>query len=161
MKDFKIIIPSDTDDDTEIDATLQGRDERTNLAFIKANAAAEMEDRQFASPGEDRRPVYSAGLLPKGCGGIQDVRNRRRSLAHLRGPSPAGAGRTALSPDPGGVCLDSGEQTIGWLLWPLVLPRPSSTIPKTPNDIPAVTGAAELYIPTRDFLKSLANPTDA
>ena len=36
MKDFKIIVPRVQDGDPdEIDAVFQGRDERTNLAFIK------------------------------------------------------------------------------------------------------------------------------
>src|SRR3954452_9420964 len=34
MKDFKVIIPGD--DETELDAEFQGRDDRTNMAFIKA-----------------------------------------------------------------------------------------------------------------------------
>ena len=37
MKDFKVVIPSQEGDPDEVPAAFQGRDERTNVAFVKAD----------------------------------------------------------------------------------------------------------------------------
>src|SRR5436305_6708458 len=44
MKDFKILIPSQEHDADETPAELQGRDERTQLAFVKAKESAKSAD---------------------------------------------------------------------------------------------------------------------
>ena len=47
MKEFKVIVPSDSGDPEELDAVFQGRDERTEMAFIKNARAAEVEEREI------------------------------------------------------------------------------------------------------------------
>ena len=69
MHRFKIVVPSDTGDDTEIDATLQGRDERSNLAFVKADSPQKWKAIKFVdAPLQIGDPLYSVGILPKGAG---------------------------------------------------------------------------------------------
>ena len=40
MKEFKIIVPSQTAEHEEIDAVFQGRDERTQTAFVRPKSAS-------------------------------------------------------------------------------------------------------------------------
>src|SRR5688500_9350203 len=59
MKEFKIIIPSQTGDHEEIDAVFQGRDERTQTAFVRPESTGEHKwqplkfDDAKVGPGED------------------------------------------------------------------------------------------------------------
>src|SRR4051812_40799703 len=67
MKDFKIIIPGD--EEKEIDAVFLGRDERSDLAFIKTKEpqkwkALKFEERVLKVGDE----IISVGLLPKEAG---------------------------------------------------------------------------------------------
>ena len=71
MQKFKIVVPSDTGDETEIDATFQGRDERTSLAFVRPDSPQKWKSIKFEdiSP-ETGDPLYSVGHAAQG-GGIQ------------------------------------------------------------------------------------------
>ena len=67
MKDFKIIIPGD--EEKEIDAVFLGRDERSNLAFLKTKEKQNWKPVHF----QDITPkigqtILSVGLLPKRAG---------------------------------------------------------------------------------------------
>jgi S1-C subfamily serine protease len=77
LVDFKIIIPHVDRDDEEIDATLEGRDERNQLVFVKAKESSEGGKKHEWRPVKfvaskdtlnvgDR--VMSVGLMPKGAG---------------------------------------------------------------------------------------------
>ena len=69
MQKFKIVVPSDTTDETEIDATFQGRDERTGLAFVRPDSPRKWKPVQFVdSPPQTGETLYSVGMLPKGAG---------------------------------------------------------------------------------------------
>ena len=89
MKDFKIVIPSQEKDAEEIPATFVGRDERTNLAFLRPKDEKDGKDsnhhwkplkfeEQAVKVGE---PLLSVGLLPEG-GELQDLPHGRRRLRH-------------------------------------------------------------------------------
>jgi serine protease Do len=69
LTDFKIIIPHFEKDDEEIDAVFQGRDERSNVAFVKASGKHDWKPIKFEDVDiQIGEPVLSAGLLPKSAG---------------------------------------------------------------------------------------------
>ena len=103
MKDFKIILPSETEDETEVDATFAGRDERSNVAFVQAKPADPTKPADPAKPADAAKPapkwtpiafkdvamkvgepVYGIGLLPKAAG-YKAFLNQAVVSANLRG----------------------------------------------------------------------------
>ncbi|HMB96149.1 MAG TPA: trypsin-like peptidase domain-containing protein, partial [Tepidisphaeraceae bacterium] len=67
MKDFKIIIPGD--EENELDAEFQGRDDRTNLTFVKVKEHRKWTPLRFEDvPVEVGDSVVAIGLLPKEAG---------------------------------------------------------------------------------------------
>src|SRR5580658_3491632 len=88
IKRFKIIVPSETQDETEIDATFQGRDERTNLAFVRPDSPQKWQAIKFiAKTPRVGEPLYSVGMLPKAAGYRSWVTTGAMSTV-LRGPIP-------------------------------------------------------------------------
>src|SRR5436305_7400367 len=86
MKDFKIIIPGD--EEKELDAVFLGRDERSDLAFIKTKEpqkwkALKFEERVLKVGDE----IISVGLLPKEAG-YKPYYTQAQVSALLRGPVP-------------------------------------------------------------------------
>jgi len=75
LKKFKILVPRLDGDPTEVEAEFEGRDDRSNMAFVMAKPAADDKEKHVWTPihfqavspkiGE---PIYSVGLLPKGGG---------------------------------------------------------------------------------------------
>src|SRR5689334_20277021 len=61
MKDFKIILPDE--EQTEIEAEFEGRDERTNTTFVKAKEKHEWKPLKFVDqPVKIGQTVMSVGL---------------------------------------------------------------------------------------------------
>jgi serine protease Do len=156
MKDFKIILPSDTGDETEIDATLQGRDERSNLAFVKADSPQKWKAIQFS--GADPQigdTLYSVGILPKSAGYKTYVTTVRMSQ-RLRGPVPQWLVDGQLA-GVGAVVLDAKGEAIGYVharsLGEALLDNPEN-----PDDMPMLTAPPRMFIPASDFLSSLNDP---
>lgn len=88
LKDFKIVIPGD--DETEIPAEFQGRDDRSNMSIIKAtdSAGRKWTPIKFEDlPIEVGDTVYSIGLLPKDSG-YKTYLMSASVAARLRGPTP-------------------------------------------------------------------------
>jgi serine protease Do len=156
MKNFKIILPSETGDETEIDATLQGRDERSNVAFIRANEAQKWKAIKFIdAPVEIGQTLYSVGLLPKGSGYKAHVTAVTVS-AHLRGPVPQILVDGNLA-GVGGVVLDAKGQAIGYV-HPSSIGEAFLDNPDDPEAIPMILSPPHMFIPTIDFLQSLNTP---
>jgi serine protease Do len=156
LQDFKIIVPSDTEDYAEIDATLQGRDERANLAYVKANSPQKWKALTFIdAPPQIGDRIYSVGLLPKGAGYKSHVTAANFSQM-LRGPTPLALvdGNLAGS---GSVAINSAGQVIG-LVHGRSLGEAILDNPETPEDLPMVTAPPHIFIPTSDFLDSVAHP---
>ncbi len=86
MKDFKIIIPGD--EEKELDAVFLGRDERSDLAFLKTKETQKWKalkfEEQALKVGDE---VISVGLLPKEAG-YKAYYAQARVAALLRGPIP-------------------------------------------------------------------------
>ena len=66
MKEFKILIPREDGEPQELEAVFQGRDQRTNMVFLKTKEQQHWK----LLPFEDKdvkigEPVYSIGMLPK------------------------------------------------------------------------------------------------
>src|SRR5688500_20133271 len=91
LKEFLLVVAHEDRDAEEIEAQLLGRDERTNLAFIKPKAdpgsksesesKSESKSRSWKpikfeeAPVQVGQPVYSVGILP-------EMANYKRSEEH-------------------------------------------------------------------------------
>jgi serine protease Do len=153
MKDFKVIIPGD--EEKEIDAVFLGRDERSDLAFLKTKEPQKWKALKFQEQvlkvGDE---VISVGLLPKEAG-YKAYYSQARVAALLRGPVPhvlttneglAAVGSPVLTADGkpiGLVAYQSGQS--------MLLNGNNSAI-QTLNTPP------RFFVPARDFLASLADP---
>ena len=107
IKKFKIIIPRLDAENDEVDAVFQGRDERSEMAFVKANPAAATTQSTTAqstaapdvstaarkwtpvhfesTPTKIGETIYSVGMLGK-TGGYHTFLTRSLASALLRGP---------------------------------------------------------------------------
>ncbi|HEX4056192.1 MAG TPA: PDZ domain-containing protein [Tepidisphaeraceae bacterium] len=156
MHRFKIVVPSETGDDTEVDATLQGRDERSSLAFVRADSPQKWKAIQFvdASP-QIGDPLYSVGILPKGAGYKALVTTAFMST-RLRGPVPQMLVGGQLA-GVGAIVLNAKGQAIGYV-HARSLAESLLDNPENPDDLPMVNAAPRLFIPASDFLPSIQNP---
>jgi S1-C subfamily serine protease len=161
MKDFKIIIPGD--DLTEIDATFVGRDERSNLTFIRANPSKDQKQSRHWKPvkfedipvkiGDE---ILSVGMLGK-TASYQSYFTRSLVSANLRGETrhvlvtPEGLAAVG-SP----VFNDEGK-AIGW-----VTMQAGQIItlndPNPQNQLQGVYAPPRMFVPTREFSLSLKDP---
>src|SRR6266545_3153244 len=66
MKEFKVIVPSTTKDPEELEAEFVGRDERTDVAFVKAKEKRSWTAVKFEDAKVDVGDlVVSMGVMPK------------------------------------------------------------------------------------------------
>jgi serine protease Do len=84
LKEFKIIVPKDDADQQELDAVFQGRDERSDVAFVRTKEPQKWTPIHF----EDEKlnigdPVYSVGILAK-AGGYRAYFMRAMVSADIR-----------------------------------------------------------------------------
>ena len=156
MKDFKILVPREDGEPTEYEAMFQGRDERTNLAFLKTRDAQhwkpiEFED-QTVKIGE---PILSIGMLPKGAN-YKPYFVEGAVSALLRGEIPqvlvTGGGLAAM----GAPVFTAGGKAIG-------LVGPNGTSPllndtRGNNELQMVMNPPRYYIPARDYVLGIQDP---
>ena len=153
MKDFKIIIPGD--EEKELDAVFLGRDERSDLAFLKTKEAQKWKalkfEEQALKVGDE---VISVGLLPKEAG-YKAYYAQARVAALLRGPIPhvlttneglAAVGSPVFTADGKAIGLVAYQSGQSMLL------NGNSAAIQTLNTPP------RFFVPARDFLPSLADP---
>jgi S1-C subfamily serine protease len=156
MQKFKIIVPSATSDETEIDATFQGRDERTSLAFVRPDSPQKWKSIKFVDIApQTGDPLYSVGLLPKGAGYKAWVTTAMMST-RLRGPVPQllVCGQLAGT---GAIVLDSQARAIG-MVHARSLGEALLDNPENPDDLPMVFNPPRLFIPAGDFLPGINSP---
>lgn len=153
MKDFKIIIPSDTDDQTEVKAQFVGRDERSEVAFVKP-----LEKRKWTAIHFEDRPanvgqaVYGIGLLPK-VAGYKPYLTEAMVSAQLRGEIPQIMISGAL-PNAGSPVFDSDFHAIG-----VVEPQEGQEVLlEGPNELNGIVSPPHFFVPARFFLQSLIDP---
>jgi len=161
MKDFKIIIPRRDVDNEEIDAILVGRDERTNVAFVRP-AKGDGTTTKYTwkpihfveQPVHVGQPVFSVGILPK-AGGYRSYYTQGVVGATLRGEIPwilvTGGGLAAM----GAPVFNASGAAIGF-----VGPQAEQIVflndPR--NTLNAINNPPNFFVPTRDFLQSLQDP---
>lgn len=159
MKDFKIIIPGD--DLKEIDATFMGRDERSNISFIKANADAKEKHTWVPvkfedSPAKIGDEIISIGMLGK-TASYQAYFTRSLVSANLRGENH----HVLVTPEGlaavGAPVFNSQGKAIGWV--PMQL---NQTItlndPNPQTQLQGVYFPPRMFIPTKEFSISLSDP---
>jgi S1-C subfamily serine protease len=160
MRDFKIIIPQADADDVELDAIFEGRDERYNLAFVRAKDPSKQKWQPITF--EDRpvvigQPVMSVGVLPK-AGGYRTYFAEAVVGAQLRGEVPlilvTGGGLAAI----GSPVFDIDGRAIGFVNYqsdqPVFLNEPK-------NATAAISNPPQFFVPARDFVQSLKDPPTA
>ena len=153
MKQFKLLVPT-IDDVDEIDAVFLGRDERANVAFIRAKAKREWTPVKFvAADLRVGQPLVSIGLLPK-VAGYRTYAQVGQVSAKLRGEIPqvlVTGGLTTV----GSPVFDIQGQAIGFVHY-------EADQPIALNDertaLAGVSRPPILFTPASDFLGSLQNP---
>jgi serine protease Do len=156
MKDFKIIVPRFDKDNDELDAVFQGRDERTNLAFVKTKEPQKWTPITFedvsVTVGE---PVLSVGLLPKDAG-YKTYLMQSDIAAQLRGEVPqimTSGGLAAV----GSPVLNIKGQAMGFVNY-----QSDQAAFLNMNDprqpLGSVTNPPIFFVPTRDFVAGIKSP---
>src|ERR1041385_1332360 len=153
MKYFKIIIPGDQE--KEIDAVFLGRDERSEVAFLRAKEKLTWHPIQF----EDlelkvAEPVASVGLLPKEAGN-KAYYAESAVAALLRGPIPLimvnNSGLTSV----GAPVFNAAGKAVGYITF-----QQGQTMLLNPPGNSAMQLLAtppRFFVPARDFLPRLAD----
>jgi serine protease Do len=157
MKEFKILIPREDGEPKELEAVFQGRDQRTNMVFLKTKEEQNWKPLKFED-GEVKigQPVLSVGMLPKDAN-YKPYFAEGQVAATLRGDTPQvlvmGGGLAAV----GSPVFDADGKAIG-IVAPSATQSPllNDTNPRDPLSM--VTRPPKVYIPARDFLKGIADP---
>ena len=155
MKDFKIIVPNPDGDPDELDAVFQGRDERTNMAFVKAKKPQHWKPIKFEEAKIDvGELVTSVGILPQAAA-YKSYLMETRVAAELRGDVPQvlvqGAGLTGM----GSPVFNAEGKAVGVVSFS---PGQSILLNRSEEAMAAITSPAKFYVPSRDFLLSLTDP---
>jgi serine protease Do len=154
MVDFKIIIPGD--EETEIAAEFQGRDERTGMSLVKATESHDWKALKFEDAAlQVGDPLYSIGLLPKDAG-YKPYLTTASVSSLLRGPVPqvlvTGGGVGVV----GSPVLNAQGQAVG-----IVHAQRDGTpfMSDDPRDsLNPVLDPPLVFVPSRDFLVSISDP---
>jgi S1-C subfamily serine protease len=155
LKDFKIIVPKVDADHEELDATLLGRDDRYNVAYIKLKDSSKKLPATLSfsdKPPKVGQTVYSVGMLPKSAGyrtflerGMVSVLQR----GELRSIEVSGGLASG-----GGVVFDEAGDAIG-----IVQPTPRTVFFEANQN--GQREDARFFLPSSEFLPSLQNiPAD-
>jgi serine protease Do len=154
MKDFKILIPGD--DETELDAQFQGRDERTNLAFLKVSESRDWKPITYEDvPVHVGEPLTSIGILPKDAG-YKTYMTFPRVAANLRGPVPQVLVTADGLSGVGSPVFNERRQVVGFVHQQANQTPLLDTDPREP--FPFVMDPPRFFTPARDFLLSLSDP---
>lgn len=156
LRDFKILVPRGDGDPTEYEAVFQGRDPRTDTAFIKTKETQHWKSMAFAeSDSKIGQSVYSVGMLPKNAN-YKAYFAEAQVAATLRGETPQvlvmGGGLTAL----GSPVFDTEGQAIGVVLPENANPLLNEVNPRDP--LAAVMRPPKLFVPSKFFQLSIKDP---
>lgn len=156
MKDFKVIVPRFDKDPEELEAVFLGRDERTNLAFVKTTEPQKWQPITFEDVSyQVGEPVLSVGLLPKDAG-YKTYLMQADIAAQLRGEIPqvmVGGELAAV----GSPVLNVKGQAIGFVNYQSEQsPFLNMNDPRSP--LGSVTSPPIFFVPTRDFIDGIKSP---
>jgi serine protease Do len=154
MKDFKIIVPKVDEEEQELDAIFVGRDERTNLAFLKTKEPQKWKAIKFEQqPVKVGQTILSVGLMPKAAG-YHSYFTESTVSASLRGEVPmvmvSGGLATVGSP----VFSDDGK-AIGLVS---LQTEQQVLLNDQRNPLAALTNPPLFFVQTKDFIQSLEDP---
>ena len=167
LKKFKVIVPHLDQDNEELDATFEGRDERSELAFVRVKPAKGQQAQtrhwtaiHFGTTVPDvGRTVYSVGMMPR-SGGYHTFLTESKVAAHLRGPVKqvlvAGGGLSAF----GSPVFDERGVAIGLVGYE----PPAAFTLDDRNPQQQLLGSLSTnryFIPTSEFAIGLADPPSA
>lgn len=154
MKDFKIIVPEENTDPKKLDAVFQGRDERSNVAFVKAVKPRHWTPIHFVKEKPAiGQTLYSVGILPKAAA-YHSYLNKAIVSSYLRGEikqilvGDGGLGAT------GSPVFDDRGQAIGFVNFQP--PYPPLLNDKDP--IASILNPPKFFTPTAEFQRSLNDP---
>ena len=157
MKEFKILLPREDGEPKELEAVFQGRDQRTNMVFLKTKEEQHWKALKF----EDEevkigQPVLSIGLLPKDAN-YKTYFVEGQVSATLRGDTPQvlvmGGGLAAV----GSPVFDVEGKAIG-VVAPSQTQSPLLNDPNPRDPLSAVTRPPKIYVPSRDFVLGIEDP---
>jgi serine protease Do len=156
MRDFKVILPGD--DEIELAATFEGRDERTGLTLVRVSEAREWVPIRFEDlPLVVGEPVMSIGLLPKEAG-YKAYMSFPRVSATLRGPVP----QVLVTPEGvttiGSPVFNAAGRAVGFVN---TQAGQSPLLDDTREPFGYVMNPGRFFTPSRDFLISLQDPAVA
>lgn len=153
MKDFKIIIPGD--EEKELDAVFLGRDERSDMAFLKTKEPQKWRAVKFEdAPVKVGEEIISVGLLPKDAG-YKSYYAQSIVSANLRGPVPM----VMVSPEGlatvGSPAFNAQGKAIGFVQYQQ---GQNPFLNRNQGAMNSVSVPARFFVPARDFDKSLSSP---
>jgi S1-C subfamily serine protease len=162
MKDFKIIIPGD--ELKEIDATFVGRDERSNLTFIRANEIKETDKEKMhwkpvkfeEVPVQVGEEILSVGMLGK-TASYQAYFTDALVSANLRGENH----HVLVTPNGlagvGSPVFNTSGKAIGWVT--MQAGQMITLNDQNPqNQMQSVYAPPRMFLPTKEFSLSLKDP---
>lgn len=157
LKDFKIIVPKENADAQELDAVFQGRDERSNVAFVKTKNPQKWTPIVFQSVMPNiGDTIFSVGLLPK-SGGYRSYLMRAMVSSELHGDTLqilVGNGGLATAGSP---AFNIQGQAIGFVNYQ----PPYPLLLNDKNPLGALINPPKFITPTSEFAQSLGDPPTA
>jgi S1-C subfamily serine protease len=163
MKDFKLIVPGDAL--TEIDAEFVGRDERSGVSFVRPKGTDKDADRthwKFTAVKFEDAPVavgdevLSVGMLAK-TASYQSYFAHATVSANLRGENR----HVLVTPEGlaavGSPVFNKDGKAIGWVGMQMgqVI---TLNDPNPQNQLQGVYAPPRMFLPTKEFSQSLADP---
>lgn len=155
MKDFKILVPRLEGDADEIEAVFQGRDERTNVAFVKPKKPQHWKAVKFEDVKMDvGQSVISIGMLPQAAA-FKSYVMESKIAAELRGDVPQvlvqGGGLAAM----GSPVFNMAGKAVGVVSFSQ---GQSILLNRQDEALSAINNPPKFYTPARDFLLSIEDP---
>lgn len=160
MINFKIVIPPgiEGDDEVEIDAKFLGRDDRSDIAFVRPKEPGRKWTplKPVVKPIEVGDTVYSVGMLPKGSGYSAYTRSATVS-AKLRGPVKlilTSGNLTSI----GSPVFNTAGEFVG------VVPEQEGQTPMLnpgDNEMASLMNPPVFIVSTSEFLPSIQDPPTA
>jgi serine protease Do len=155
MKDFKIVIPGD--EEKELDAVFLGRDERSDMAFLKVKSSAGQKWHPVKFDDLATRiaePIISVGLLPKDAG-YKAYYAETIVSANLRGPIPMVMVSPTGLATVGSPVFNADGKAIGFVEYQQ---GANPFLNRNQGGLNSIAQPARFFVPTRDFMQSLQSP---
>lgn len=155
MKDFKVVIPGD--DEKELDAIFLGRDERSDIAFLKTKEPQHWPAIKFEDvPSVVGDEVIAVGRLQQDSG-YKAYYSQSYVSANLRGPTPfvlvGSSGLTTV----GSPVFNATGKAIGLVPYQT---GQNQWLNRTSQGLQSINPPARAFVPARDFLASIKDPPD-